>query len=105
MTRSTSIPTAPNAAKASFQGGRGAGGALVSDRDNHAAPAAVIDHDLEVVIAESAPRPRRGGRAAERAVAATVGDPAKLLVVLVDERTPGGRPRVLLPGPPSGGCE
>ncbi len=55
-------------------------------RDAHAASAAVIDHDLEVVVPEPAPGPRGCGRAAKRAVAAAVRNPAQLLVIPVNER-------------------
>ena len=45
-----------------------------------------LDCQLEVVVAEPASGARRRARPTERSVAADIGDPAELLVVLVDER-------------------
>jgi len=87
MTRSTSIPGRPEGGQGELEGGRGALGALVGDLDDDASPAAIVDDDLEMVVAGTPLQASALGRAAEDAVAAAIGDPAQLLVVLVDEGT------------------
>src|SRR5215210_2184969 len=69
--------------------GQGPGGAptgLVGHLDDHASTAVVVDDHLEVVVPQPELAAPGLGRPAERAMPAAVGDPAELLVVLVDER-------------------
>ena len=79
-------PWPANQTAASRQGRGGAGRALVGDLGDVGEPGGVVDDDLEVVVADGARRVARPPSvAAEHPVPAAVGDPAELLVVLVDE--------------------
>ncbi len=69
------------------EGRRRAGATLVGDLDDDQASAPIVDDHLEVVVAEAGSMGMRGVGPAERPVRATIGDPAELLVILVDEGT------------------
>jgi hypothetical protein len=63
----------------------GARGALVGDVADIGQPGRVVDHDLEVVIPALPAMPVRRLHPTQQPMTAAVGDPAELLVVLVDE--------------------
>ena len=68
------------------QGPAGAAGRLVRNVSDVRQPGGIVDDHLEVVVAEPAAGTSRLGCPAQNPVPATGGDPAELLVVLVDER-------------------
>src|SRR2546427_1509723 len=78
-------PRSPERGQGELERGHSALGALVGDGDDDAPSAAIIDDDLEVVVAGAPLQTPALGRPPEDAVAAAVGDPAQLLVILVDE--------------------
>jgi hypothetical protein len=67
-----------------FERSPGTDARLVGDRDHDGVAAGVVDHDFEVVVAAAL----TVGRSSPTVdpPAAAIGDPAELLVVLVDER-------------------
>ena len=82
---------------------RGAGARLVGDPDQQPPAGTVVDEGLEVVVAAAA-MPTGGRRPAQDPVAATVGDAAQLLVVLV-EQLPGMADLIAADRQPAGPVE